>query len=237
MRRDLRYIDEYLAQGIEFDAGQLERIDVIRKVYEQHDYMYCNKIHTVPDRIVSISQPHIRPIVRGKAKAPTEFGAKLDLSIENGFARIEKLSFDPYNESDVLISAAEQYCKRNGNYPERILADKIYRNRKNLAFCKLHGIRLSGPALGRAKKDPSVDKKTEYIDAVDRIEVERAFSLAKRSFGLGLITTRLENTTRSSIVLSIIAMNVDRLTRLSFMRFLLSFFQGSNVGLSLEPTF
>ena len=237
VRRDLRYIDEYLAQGIEFDAGQLERIDVIRKVYEQHDYMYCNKTHTVPDRIVSISQPHIRPIVRGKSKAPTEFGAKLDLSIENGFARIEKLSFDPYNESDVLISAAEQYCKRNGNYPERILADKIYRNRKNLAFCKLHGIRLSGPALGRPKKDPSVDKKTEYIDAVDRIEVERAFSLAKRSFGLGLITTRLENTTRSSIVLSIIAMNVDRLTRLSFMRFLLSFFQGSNVGLSLEPTF
>lgn len=237
VRRDLRYIDEYLAQGIEFDAGQLERIDVIRKVYEQHDYMHCNKTHTVPDRIVSISQPHIRPIVRGKAKAPTEFGAKLDLSIENGFARIEKLSFDPYNESDVLISAAEQYCKRNGNYPERILADKIYRNRKNLAFCKLHGIRLSGPALGRPKKDPSVDKKTEYIDAVDRIEVERAFSLAKRSFGLGLITTRLENTTRSSIVLSIIAMNVDRLTRLSFMRFLLSFFQGSNVGLSLEPTF
>lgn len=212
VRRDLRYIDEYLAQGIEFDAGQLERIDVIRKVYEQHDYMYCNKTHTVPDRIVSISQPHIRPIVRGKAKAPTEFGAKLDLSIENGFARIEKLSFDPYNESDVLISAAEQYCK-------------------------LHGIRLSGPALGRPKKDPSVDKKTEYIDAVDRIEVERGFSLAKRSFGLGLITTRLENTTRSSIVLSIIAMNVDRLTRLSFMRFLLSFFQGSNVGLSLEPTF
>lgn len=237
VRRDLRYIDEYLAQGIEFDAEQLERIDVIRKVYEQHDYMYCNKTHTVPDRIVSISQPHIRPIVRGKAKVPTEFGAKLDLSIENGFARIEKLSFDPYNESDVLISAAEQYCKRNGNYPERILADKIYRNRKNLAFCKLHGIRLSGPALGRAKKDPSVDKNTEYIDAVDRIEVERAFSLAKRSFGLGLITTRLENTTRSSIVLSIIAMNVDRLTRLSFMRFLLSFFQGSNVGLSLEPTF
>ena len=184
VRRDLRYIDEYLAQGIEFNAGQLERINAIRKVYEQHDYMYCNKTHTVPDRIVSISQPHIRQIVRGKAKAPTEFGAKLDLSIENGFARVEKLSFDPYNESDVLKSATEQYCKRNGNYPERILAGKIYRNRKNLAFCKFHGIRLLGQALGRPKKDPSVDKKTEYIDAVDRIEVERAFSLAKRSFGL-----------------------------------------------------
>ena len=237
VRRDLRYIDEFIAQEIEFDEKQLERIAVIRKVYEQQNYMYCNKTHTVPDRIVSISQPYIRPIVRGKAKSPTEFGAKLDLSIDNnGFARIEKLSFDPYNESDVLIGAAEQYYKRNGHYPERILADKIYRNRKNLTFCKLHGIRLSGPALGRPKKDPRADKRIEYADAVDRIEVERAFSLAKRSFGLGLITTKLECTSRSSIILSIIAMNVDKLTKLSLMRFLLSIFQGTNVGLSFEPT-
>ena len=61
----------------------------------------------------------------------------------------------------------------------------------------------------------------------------RAFSLAKRSFGLGLITTKLETTTRSSIVLSIIAMNVDRLTK-EVMRFLLSIFQGTYAGLSFE---
>ena len=210
---------------------------MIVKVYEQQDYMYCNNTHVVPDRIVSISQPYIRPIVRGKAKAPVEFGAKLDLSIDNGFARVEKLSFDPYNESEVLVNAVEQYYKRNGHYPERVLADKIYRTRSNLSYCKLHDIRLSGPALGRPKKDPSLDKRTEYLDAVDRIEVERAFSLAKRSFGLGLITTKLESTTRSSIVLSIIAMNVDRLTKRSFMQFLLSIFQGTYVGLNFEPAF
>ena len=75
-------------------------------------------------------------------------------------------------------------------------------------------IRLSGKALGRPKKIPAVDKKTEYQDNVDRIEVERKFSLAKRKFGLGLIRTKLENTTKSSILLAIIAMNVDRLTSL-----------------------
>ena len=180
--------------------------------------MYENKVHTVPDRIVSISQPYIRPIVRGKAKAPTEFGAKLDLSLdEYGMARIEKQSFDAYNESDVLISAVERYKGRTGHYPVRILADKIYRNRENLAYCKAHGIRLSGPALGRPKKNPDEDRKTEYQDAVDRIGVERSFSLAKRCFGLGLITTKLDTTTRSSIVLSIIAMNVDRISALNFL--------------------
>ena len=98
-------------------------------------------------------------------------------------------------------------------------------------------ISLSGPALVRPKKDPKADKKIEYEDAVDRIEVERAFSLAKRRFGLGLLTTRLESTTESSIVLSIIAMNVDRFTGLFFVRVLLSIFQGTYVGLILDLTF
>lgn len=236
VRRDLCYVDEFLEQGMEPNSKQLERLAVIRKVYEQQDYMYCNKTHKVPDRIVSISQPYIRPIVRGKAKNPTEFGAKLDLSIDNGFARIEKLSFDPYNESEVLISAIEQYYERNGHYPERVLVDKIYRNRKNINYCKLHGIRLSGPTLGRPKKDSSVDKRIEYIDSVDRIEVERAFSLAKRSFGLGLITTKLESTTRSSIVLSIIAMNVEKLSKLFYAIFAIGFSRYKN-GLNTKLVF
>ena len=95
--------------------------------------MYDNRVHSVPDRIVSISQPYIRPIVRGKAAAPVEFGAKLDLSLdEKGMARMEKMSFDAYNESDVLISAVQRYFERTDHYPERVLADKIYRNRANL---------------------------------------------------------------------------------------------------------
>lgn len=112
------------------------------------------------------------------------------------------------------------YRARTGHYPERVLADTIYRNRNNLAYCKLHGIRLSGPALGRPKKDNTANKKQEYIDSVDRIEVERKFSLAKRCFGLGLIRTKLDTTTMSSVSLSIIAMNVDRLLSLSFFAIL-----------------
>ena len=119
---------------------------------------------------------------------------------------------------------------RTGHYPERVLADKIYRNRKNLKYCKEHGIRLSGPALGRPKKDPTEDRKIIYTDAVDRIEIERDFSLAKRCYGLGLIRTKLDTTTRSSICLSIIAMNVDRLVAISLCDFLKSFFQSTWEG-------
>lgn len=226
VRRDLGYIDQFLSDGKVLSSKHAERLAVIRKVYEQQQYMYENRTHSVPDRIVSISQPHIRPIVRGKAKSPTEFGAKLDISIDDtNLARIERQSFDAYNESDVLIGAAERYRQRTGKYPQRILADKIYRNRKNLAFCKGHGIRLSGPALGRPRKDTVTDRKIEYTDAVDRIEVERSFSLAKRCYGLGLIRTKLSATTRTSIALAIIAMNVGRLAAFSLCEFLESFLQ------------
>lgn len=67
-------------------------------------------------------------------------------------------------------------------YPARVLADKTYRNRSNLAYCKARGIRLSGPALGRPKRDVSVDKKVRYKDICDRVEVKRAFSLGKTPF-------------------------------------------------------
>ena len=224
VRRNFGYLNEYLEKDeVELSNKETAMLDVLKTVYGQQLYMYENKTHSVENRIVSISQPYIRPIVRGKAKAPVEFGAKLDLSVDgNGMARIEKLSFDAYNEAEVLKIAAENYKERTGHYPERILADQIYRNRENMRFCKEKGIRLSGKKLGRPKKNEvAADKKTEYQDNTDRIEVERKFSLAKRKFGLGLVLTKREDTTKSSIYLSIIAMNLDRLATI-FLYFFIS---------------
>ena len=74
-------------------------------------YVWKHKTHSAENRIVSISQPFIRPIVRDKAKSPVEFEAKLDLSVdEKGMDRVEKLSFDGYNESEVLKTAVEIFC-------------------------------------------------------------------------------------------------------------------------------
>ena len=145
VKRDLGFIDMLLAQDdVSLSPKHSKRLEVIRELVAQQQYMYDHKVHSVKDRIVSISQPYIRPIVRGKAKSPTEFGAKLDMSIdERGIVRLERLSFDSYNECDVLIGAIENYHLRNGRYPERVLVDQIYRTRKNRAYCKEHGIRMS----------------------------------------------------------------------------------------------
>ena len=80
-----------------------------------------------------------------------------------------------------------------------------------------HGIRISGPALGNPRALSTEEKKQAYEDNTDRIEAEKGFSLAKRCYGLGLIRTRLDITTRSSIALSILAMNVNHLAAVHFL--------------------
>lgn len=224
IRRDRGCLRQFEMQGIVLTENECKLLNVLDKVYDQQKYMFDHKVHTIENRIVSISQPYIRPIVRGKSKAQVEFGAKLGLSIVDGFGRIEKISFEAYNESEVLADVVERYKQRTGHYPKRILADKIYRNRNNLAYCKERNIRLSGPALGRPRKDAVIDKKAEYRDNADRVEVERAFSLAKGSYGLGLIRTKLEETTRGSIVLSILVMNINRKLRMFLRLFVISIF-------------
>ena len=209
IRRDMGYIEQYRKAGYELSESEMAMYKTIQELYRQQKYMFDNKTHTVENRIVSLSQPYIRPVVRGKAKSPVEFGAKYDISIdENGHARLEKIDFNPYNESTIFVDAIERYHKRTGHYTKRVLVDKIYRTRDNLRFCKDHHIEISGPKLGRPAEGKKNASKEERQDEKDRIEVERFFSLDKRRNGAGLIMTKLSDTTLNTIALTVLVTNL-----------------------------
>ena len=214
LKRNIGNIEKMLATGKKMPEKFKERFSTIKIIYAQQKEMYDNHTHSVKDRIVSLSQPWIRPIVRGKAKAKVEFGVKLDISVCDGWTRLERHSFNAYNEATGLKNMIEQYMERTGHYPERVLADKIYRNRENLNYCKQHNIQLSGPALGRPKKDAEIDRKQNYIDECERVEVERKFSLAKRKCGMGMIVTRLKETTCHSIAMSVLLLNLRKIEKI-----------------------
>lgn len=223
VRRDLGYLEAFMSDGYAPTSKEIAKIYTIMTLYGQQKYMYENRTHHVEHRIVSLGQPWLRPIVRGKVNAPVEFGAKLDISLDaRGYARIEKVSFEPYNESGCLEDAVERYRERTGHYPERVLADQIYRTRGNRSYCKLHGIRLSGPKLGRKSSSGQIKtaKRTEYQDNTDRIAVEREFSVEKHSYGLGKIVTKLESTQLTSIALSVFVSNLFRIRRRILSAFL-----------------
>lgn len=211
LKRDLGAIAGKLVLGKTLTSRQTERLHTIHTIYAQQKYMYDNRTYSVPDRIVSVSQPYIRPIVRGKAGKPVEFGVKLDISVANGWTRLEYHSFDAYNEAGNLKTMIEHFHEREGHYPSRVLADKIYRNRENLRYCKECGIRLSGPALGRQGKDGRRDKTQDFLDECERVEAERRFSLAKRKCGMGLITARLRETAVHVIAMSVLLLNLRKI--------------------------
>jgi len=166
---------------VKLSPKQQMEIETIRALYIQQKYMIDNRTHSVDKRIVSISQPHIRPIVRGKARAKTEFGAKVDVSVIRGFAFVDKISWEAYNESSGLIPAIEKYRWTYDHYPEAVMVDKIYRTRNNINYCNSKGIRISGPKLGHPKAtDEPYDKKRQaYLDSGKRNEIEGKFGLAR----------------------------------------------------------
>jgi len=178
--------------------------------------MYETRKHSIPERIVSISQPHIRPIVRGKDKAAVEFGAKISVSMVDGYAFLEKLSWNAYNEAKELIPHIEAYKRRFGYYPESVHVDQIYRNRENRRYCAEHGIRISGPPLGRPPKDPQEHRKIlkeARNDELARIPIEGKFGNGKRRYGLSRITSKLKETSETTISMTVLVMNLEKIAR------------------------
>ena len=216
LKRNLGHIESMVEEGsLKYLSKRLYRLLlVIKELYRQQLWMYENRTHSISDRIVSLYQPHVRPIVRGKAKSPVEFGAKVSISLVDGFSFVEKIGWNPYNESCDLIEQIKAYQVRFGVYPESVHVDKIYRTQDNRRFCKKHGIRLSGPPLGRPPVEADVlkeQKKLQHQDEVDRIAVEGKFGQGKRRFSLARIMTKLARTSEVAIMVSFIVMNLEKI--------------------------
>ncbi len=216
LRRNLQAIDRLLENPkalplSHFSRRMYKNLLVCRELYRQQLEMFENHSQRVDDRIVSISQPHVRPIKRGKAGHETEFGAKLSISVVDGFSFVDRLSWDSYNESLDLVDQIEIFRRRFGFYPESVHVDKIYRTRANRAFCKAHSIRMSGKPLGRPLKHVlAEDKKQAAADEAIRNQVEGKFGQGKRRFGLGRVMAKLAGTSAAQISLSFLVMNLER---------------------------
>jgi len=226
LKRNLTSIDALTACGASLlAAGRYvyQKLLVVSELVRQQNILYHSDSRSIPDRIVSLRQAHIRPIVRGKARCNVEFGAKISISVTGeGFTFLDRLSFDPYNEGEDLKAQAKAYRRRHGHYPKVICADQIYRTRANRAFCLRHGIRLSGPRLGRPKSDPELlaEEKRQFLDDQrQRNAVEGKIGQGKRRFGLGLIREKLAVTQGSTIALNVLVMNLEKLLELLFVFF------------------
>ncbi len=231
IKKQLQYIKRNLAhiqQLIDLSATleglnkkQYKTLLVLTEVARQQQWLFDNDKQSIEDRIVSLNQPHIRPIVRGKAGKSVEFGAKLSASCFEGYVFLDRMSWDSFNESGDLKAQVEAYYRFTGYYPESVHADRIYRTRENRAWCKGKGIRISGPPLGRPPANVSKAKKKQALeDERIRNAIEGKFGQGKRRFGLNRVMAKLDNTSGTVIAITFLVMNLATWWRRVFCVFL-----------------
>ena len=217
VRRNLETINGQIEQGallkgISEDLGK--KLPTISKLYAQQKQMYDEHTHKVEGRIVSIAQPWLRPIVRGKANAPVEFGAKAATVRIGGFSFMIHMDYENFPEAQYLEKSVEEYRRIFGFYPSAVIGDRVYGNRYNRNYCKSKGIRLSGPGLGR-KRDDARDAELEmiYRDSCKRNAIEGDYGTEKRKYRLGRIMAKLDNTTLTAISVGNFVKNAESLRK------------------------
>ncbi len=207
LKRNIGNIHKLLKEHEKFPLNrhQYKYLLVIQTFYNQQSVMYAEKIHSIGHRIVSIHQPHVRPIVRGKTAAKVEFGAKIQVSLMGGFAFVEDFSWEAFNEGTRLMEAVERYKKRLGYYPKEVLADKIYCTRDNRRKLKLLNIGLHAKPLGRPKAVEA------HVRPGERNPIEGKFGQAKAGYGMNRIKARLRETSESWIASIVLVLNLVKL--------------------------
>lgn len=221
LRRNLSHIEVLLSQ---YEEGMplpipnwlLRRYWVLPHFYAQQKLMHDERVKRCDSRIVSLHQPWVRPIVRGKQHKPVEFGAKISVSLNGeGLASVDHFRWDAFNEGQDLIEQVEAYKTRTGYYPEVVMADPIYGTRANRAYLTDKGIRYAGKPLGRPRKETpenakelKAEKKQRQADYRQRIPIEGKFGQGKSGYNLNYIRAKRADTSQAWVNCIFLVMNL-----------------------------
>ena len=172
-------------------------VDIITKVYRQqrNHFDSGDRRESIPDRIVSVSKPYVRPIVRGKEVKSVEFGAKCNNIMVDGISFIEKLSFNAFNEGTRLQHCVKTHRRLFGVDVKKIGGDAGYAGTDNRNYCKENGIQTSFVKRGR----PSQGKKEQdyvrqELARVRATAMEGSFGTQKEHYAMRRIKARKKET-------------------------------------------
>jgi len=221
LRRNLGHIEIMLTAypygtSLPLPNWLLRRYWVLPHLFGQQYAMYATQTRRCDDRIVSISQPYIRPIIRGKQGKTVEFGAKISVSLTNrGLAHVDEIHWNAQHEGHDLQGQVDAYKKRYGCYPEVVIADTAYGSRDNRSFLKQHNVRFAGKPLGRPPKvTPENEDEMKRLRAQrrqeyrQRIPIEGKFGQGKYGYRLNNIRARRADTSTAWINSIFLVMNL-----------------------------
>ena len=189
-------------------------MEIITKVYRQqkNHFENDNPRESIPDRIVSISKPYVRPIVRGKEVKNVEFGAKCNNILVDGISFIEKLSFNAFNEGTRLEHCIKMHKRLFKVDAKKIGGDTGYAGTANRDLCKEMGIQTSFVNRGRpAAENTEKDYVRQELARVRATAMEGSFGTQKEHYAMRRIKARKKKTEILYIFFGIHTANVVHL--------------------------
>ena len=173
-------------------------LEIITRMYRQQKNHFRNNDsrESIPNRIVSLSKPHLRPIVRGKEVKSVEFGAKVNNILVDGISFIEKLSFNAFNEGTRLVHCLKMHKRLFGVEAKKVGGDTGYAGTENRDYCKANGIQTSfvkrGRPFGEKKKEKDLVRKE--LARVRATAMEGSFGTQKEHYDLRRVKARTKRT-------------------------------------------
>ncbi len=212
----LQYITELdeKYQILTFSNKQRKRYSTIVKIYEQqHEKLYGN-VKEIKNRIISLSKPYIRPIVRGKETKVVEFGAKVNMLQIDGINFIEHLSYDAFNEGTRLQSGIHLHRKLFGKCTH-VSADQIYATNANRSYCRKQNIITNFIPKGKQKihhiEQATILRKT--LNVARGTILEGSFGNEKNHYSLQKIAARNQATENCWIFFGVMTSNAVKIAK------------------------
>lgn len=213
--KEVRRIKREHADADDLLGAMEERdLEIITRMFRQQKkhFLKGSNRDRIPDRIVSISKPYVRPIVRGKERKNVEFGAKCNNILVDGISFIEKISFNAFNEGSRLKHCISLYKRLFGVDVTKIGGDSGYADSENRNWCKDHHIITSFAKRGRpAGKKTDKDFVRQELARVRATSMEGSFGTQKEHYALRRVKARKRKTEIMYIFFGIHTANVVQL--------------------------
>ncbi len=192
---------------------EIKLINNVNTIYDQqHELLYGNR-ENVKHRIVSLSKPYVRPIIRGKEVKPVEFGAKVHKVQVGGLSFIEHLSYENFNEGTRLKQSIAFHQKHFGKCSQ-LAADAIYATNENRRYC--NSLEIATSFIPKGKQGKLHEQKSSMRSALSTVRatvLEGSFGNEKNHYLLNKVKAKTEATEVAWIFFGMLTANASIISK------------------------
>lgn len=172
----------------------------------------------IANRVVSVFQPSMRPIVKGKLWPPCEFGRKVQVDeVEHGIISDWKIFTRNVPDTQTIIPAVNRHRQRFGHDPTLVATDRGYDSQENQSLLKSRIRHVSIPQRGHKTRARLRTEKSRWFRVAQnwRAAGEATISVLKRTSAMGKNRAKTEFGYLQNISWGIIGRNLRTIAALT----------------------